>query len=206
LSHADTRTNEYGRNLAVERYLTGRKVKDITAQLATSRTTVYKWVRRFQLEGPAGLMDRSGRPLRRLRQVPFYIELQVLAARLELHAGPEQLAAELALPTSTIDQVLRRWAVPHLADLDRITGELLRARVTDQRYEHARPGDLLHVDVKNWLWAVPSSRAPQAVSPRGRRIRRVGTSTWGGGAGNGHHSSGLGAGGAPCSQGCLRGA
>jgi transposase InsO family protein len=44
--------------------------------------------------------------------------------------------------------VLRRWEVPHLADLDRITGELLRSRATDERYEHPRPGDLLHVDVK----------------------------------------------------------
>ena len=55
---------------------------------------------------------------------------------------------ELTLPASTIGQVLRRWAVPHLADLDRLTGELLRHRVTDERYEHARAGDLLHVDVK----------------------------------------------------------
>jgi transposase InsO family protein len=65
-----------------------------------------------------------------------------------VHAGPVQLAAELGLPASTIGQVLRRWQVPHLTDLDRISGELLRSRVTEQRYEHARPGDLLHVDVK----------------------------------------------------------
>lgn len=39
-------------------------------------------------------------------------------------------------------------AMPHLTDLDRITGELLRSRATDERYEHPRPGDLLHVDVK----------------------------------------------------------
>ena len=56
-----------------------------------------------------------------------------MQARLELHAGPVQLAAELGLPASTIGQVLRRWSVPHLVDLDRITGELLRHRVTDER-------------------------------------------------------------------------
>ena len=148
MSHANARLNEYGRKLAVERYLAGQKVRDIAGQLGVSRTTVYKWIARYALEGPAGLVDRSSRPRRSPRQVPLQVELQILQARLELHAGPVQLAAELAVPASTIGQVLRRWAVPHLADLDRISGELLRSRVTDQRYEHTRPGDLLHVDVK----------------------------------------------------------
>ena len=148
MSHANARLNEYGRNLAVERYLAGQKVKDIAAQLGVSRTTVYKWVARYALEGPRGLADRSSRPHRSPRQVPVAVELQVLQARLELHAGPVQLAAELQLPASTIGQVLRRWAMPHLSDLDRLSGELLRHRATDERYEHARPGDLLHVDVK----------------------------------------------------------
>ncbi len=148
LSHANARLNEFGRNLVVERYLAGHKVKDIAAQLGVSRTTVYKWIARYAVEGPAGLADRSSRPRRSPRQVPLDVELQILQARLDLHAGPVQLAAELGLPASTIGQVLRRWSVPHLADLDRITGELLRYRVTDERYEHARPGDLLHVDVK----------------------------------------------------------
>lgn len=40
--HANARANEYGRNLAVERYAAGHKLKDIAAQLGISRTTVYK--------------------------------------------------------------------------------------------------------------------------------------------------------------------
>jgi transposase InsO family protein len=148
LSHANARTNEYGRNLAVQRYLAGQKVRDIAGQLGISRATVYKWLARFRAEGPAGLADRSSRPRTSPRCTPLGVELAVLAARLELHAGPAQLAAGLGLPASTIGAVLRRWAMPHLADLDRITGELLRSRATDARYEHPRPGDLLHVDVK----------------------------------------------------------
>jgi transposase InsO family protein len=148
LSHANARFNEYGRNLAVERYLAGHKVKDIAGQLGVSRTTIYKWISRYALEGPAGLADRSSRPRRSPRRLALEVELQVLKARLDLHAGPVQLAAHLGLPASTIGQVLRRWAVPHLADLDRLSGELLRNRQSDERYEHARPGDLLHVDVK----------------------------------------------------------
>jgi transposase InsO family protein len=148
LSHANARTNEYGRQLAVERYLSGHKVKDIAAQLGISRTTVYKWVRRFQTEGAAGLRDRSSRPRTSPRRLPLTVELAVLLARLDLHAGPVQLAGELGLAASTIGAVLRRWQMPHLRDLDRLSGELLRSRATDERYEHDRPGDLLHVDVK----------------------------------------------------------
>ena len=148
MSHANARTNEYGRNLAVQRYLAGHKVRDVAGQLGISRTTVYKWVARFRAEGLAGLADRSSRPHVSPRRTPLQVELRILLARLEHHAGPVQLASELELPASTIGAVLRRWAMPHLVDLDRITGELLRSRATDQRYEHRRPGDLLHVDVK----------------------------------------------------------
>ena len=148
MSDRKPRTNEYGRALAVERHLSGHKVKDIAAQLGVSRTTIYKWIHRYATEGPAGLADRSSRPRTSPRQVSLQVELRVLQARIELHVGPVQLAAELGLPASTIGAVLRRWAVPHLADLDRISGELLRSRRTEIRYEHPRPGDLLHVDVK----------------------------------------------------------
>jgi transposase InsO family protein/transposase-like protein len=175
LPHANARTNEYGRNLAVQRYLAGHRVKDIAAQLGISRTTVYKWIARFGSEGSAGLADRSSRPHVSPRQVPLAVELQVLAARLEHHVGPVQLAVELGLPASTIGQVLRRWAVPHLADLDRISGELLRSRATDERYEHARPGDLLHIDVKK-LGKIPDGggwRLNGSVTDRTHRHHRA---------------------------------
>ena len=148
LSHANARLNEYGRNLAVQRCLAGQKVRDVAGQFGVSRTTIYKWLARFHAEGAAGLADCSSRPNTSPRRTPLSVELSILLARLEHHAGPVQLAAELGLPASTIGAVLRRWAMPHLLDLDRITGELLRSRATDVRYEHPRPGDLLHVDVK----------------------------------------------------------
>ena len=168
MPHANARTNEYGRNLAVQRYLAGHRVRDIAAQLGISRTTVYKWIGRFHTEGPAGLLDRSSRPRRSPRQVPLEVELLVLQARLHFHAGPVQLATELDLPASTIGAVLRRWQVPHLSDLDRISGELLRSRATDARYEHTRPGDLLHVDVKK-LGRIPDGGGWRLAGPDGDR-------------------------------------
>ena len=171
MPHRNARTNEYGRSLAVQRFLAGHPAKDVAAQLGISRATVYKWVQRYREEGPAGLTDRSSRPHCSPRQVPLAVELEVLSARVELHVGAVQLAGELGLPASTIGAVLRRWEMPHLADLDRITGELLRSRATEVRYEHPRPGDLLHVDVKK-LGRIPDGggwRLDGALSPDHKR-------------------------------------
>jgi transposase InsO family protein len=175
LPHANARTNAYGRDLAVRRYLAGHRVRDIAGQLGISRTTVYKWIARFAAEGPAGLADRSSRPRMSPRRTPRHVELAILAARIERHAGPARLAAELDLPASTVGAVLRRWAMPRLAELDRITGELLRSRASDARYEHARPGDLLHVDVKK-LGRIPDGggwRLDGATTPDHGRSKHV---------------------------------
>ena len=62
---------------------------------------------------------------------------KIVAMRLALHAGPVRLAGELGLPASTIGAVLRREELPRLAELDRITGELIRSvRHSQVRYQH----------------------------------------------------------------------
>jgi hypothetical protein len=69
---------------------------------------------------------------------------QIVAARIEHHAGPMRLAAILVVAASTIGTVLAR-----------ATGELLRGRRHSQiRQEREHLGDLLHVDVKK-LGRVP---------------------------------------------------
>lgn len=172
LPHANARLNEFGRNLAVQRCLAGHKVRDVAGQLGVSRTTIYKWLARFRAEGASGLADRSSRPRTSPRRTPLAVELAVLLARVEHHAGPVQLAAELGVPASTIGAVLRRWAMPHLVDLDRISGELLRSRATGARYERPRPGDLLHVDVKK-LGRIPDGGGWRIAGPHAdHRISR----------------------------------
>jgi transposase InsO family protein len=52
------------------------------------------------------------------------------------------------MPSSTVHAVLVRCRLNRLSHIDRATGEPIR------RYEHERPGDLLHVDVKK-LGQVP---------------------------------------------------
>jgi transposase InsO family protein len=140
--------------LAARRVEQGHKPGEVAKQLGVSRQTVYKWVRRHREEGVAGLIDRSSRPRRSPTRTPLATELLIVQARLDMHAGPAVLAGLLQLPASTIGAVLRRWQVPHLGQVDRLTGEIVRQRATDVRYERDRPGELLHVDVKK-LGRVP---------------------------------------------------
>jgi len=135
--------------LLVDRVHAGHKPGEVAKQLGVSRTTVYYWLGRYEAEGAEGLQDRSSRPHTSPTRTPVRVEEQIVAARRAEHVGARELAVLLDLPASTIGAVLRRRAMPHLAAIDRITGELLRtSRASEQRYEHARPGDLLHVDVK----------------------------------------------------------
>ena len=73
----------------------------------------------------------------------------VLAARTEHRRGQDWLGPELGLAARTVSRILRRHDVPRLAVCDPMTGEVIRAsKTTAVRYERARPGELVHMDVK----------------------------------------------------------
>ena len=149
MAHANARTTLYARKLIVARVLAGHRPGEVAKQLGISRETVYKWVRRWRAEGEAGLTDRSSRPYRMPRQTPPETVERIVAARVEHHAGPVRLACIVGVAASTISAVLTRAGMPRLAEVDRLTGELLRGRRhSEVRYEREEAGDLLHVDVK----------------------------------------------------------
>lgn len=155
MAHANARTTVYARKLIVTRVLAGHLPGEVAKQLGVSRQTVYKWVRRWRTEGWAGLLDRSSRPHRMPQKTSTETTAAIVAARIAHHAGPLRLTALLGVPASTIGAVLARAGMPRLAEVDRLTGELLRGRRhSDRRYEREQPGDLLHVDVKK-LGRVP---------------------------------------------------
>ena len=73
-----------------------------------------------------------------------------------------------------MSRVLARRGAPRLAALDPLTGQLIRAsKATAIRYERARPGELVHMDVKKLAaspmavagarWAAPPGRPPGTV-------------------------------------------
>jgi hypothetical protein len=118
---------------------------------ANARTTVY--ARRLIVE-----RRRAGWPAARIAtcptRTPALVEAQILALRRDTHRGPIFLAGQLGLAASTVGRVLRRHRVPPLSAIDPITGLVVRRRHSGIRYERARPGELVHVDVKK-LGRVP---------------------------------------------------
>jgi transposase InsO family protein len=97
-----------------------------------------KWVGRYRLEGVAGLRDRSSAPRRVAnRTAPDRVEVIVKLRRLRFTAG--EIAETLEMALSTVSGILTRSGMGRLGRLG------LEPAV---RYEHSRPGELLHIDVK----------------------------------------------------------
>ena len=104
--------------------------------------TVRKWRDRFRAEGEAGLQDRSSRPHRSPRRTGARLRKRVLHLRRKRRWGADRIARETGLSASTVQTILNAAGCGRLDSGDRAT----RAPVV--RYQHERPGELIHVDVK----------------------------------------------------------
>ena len=164
MSHRNARLTPKGRLLLVERVRRDRMpVAHVAKAMGVSRQCAHRWVRRFDEEGVAGLEDRSSRPHRSPTATPRRIEDKVVAARLRHRCGPDELADRTGVSERTATRILRRRGIPRIPECDPITGERIRAsRSTQNRYERARPGELVHVDVKKL------GRIPKGGGWRGR--------------------------------------
>lgn len=179
MSHANARTNLFARRLIVERVAAGWPPAHVAEQLGISRATVYKWLRRYDSGGDQALQDRSSRPHRMPARTNDRVEQKVLRARQRRKRGAVVLAAELGLHASTVGRILARHQVPHLAAIDPITGEPVRAlRRSPNRYEHRTPGSMVHVDVKKLGripkgggWRLHGRDAPLSVANRHKKTR-----------------------------------
>ena len=141
MAHARAKLTPVGRLLLVDRILEdGWRPADAARAMGVSRATAYKWMRRFRSEGPIGLVDRSSAPRRCPHRLSELEVAAIVAARLDTMTGPHRLAYRLGRHRSTIYGVLRREGVSRLAWIDRPTHTVVR-------YERARPGELIHVDV-----------------------------------------------------------
>ena len=124
-------------------------VAHVAEAMGVSRQCAHRWVARFDAEGDSGLFDRSSRPHRMPTRTPPEVERLVVDARVESRRGQDWLGLELGVPARTVSRILRRHQVPRLAVCDPMTGEVIRAsKTTTIRYERARPGELVHMDVK----------------------------------------------------------
>jgi transposase InsO family protein len=157
VAHRTARLNPYGRQLLIDRVLgQGWSVATAAEAQGISRATGHKWVRRYRLEGPAGLLDRSSRPRRSPNATSAHEVQRIVAARQAWRWGPDRLGPLLGHPASTVGAVLRRSGLPRLADIDRPTGLPVR------RYEVCHPGALVHQDHKK-LGRIPDGGGHRAL-------------------------------------------
>jgi transposase InsO family protein len=140
--HSNAALTPVARLRMVKRVLDGHRVADVAGQLQVSRKTVYKWVRRYEAEGPQGMVDRSSRPLSSPRRTERRVEDRIVRARTTYRWGADRIGLQLGMPASTVQRVLNRRRCPKLSMIDRATGDVVR------RYERSEAGSLVHVDVK----------------------------------------------------------
>lgn len=138
--HKHARLSPRGRALLVDRIIShGLRVEEAAQAAGVSVRTAYKWVKRFREEGVEGLKDRSSRPRRCPHATPEAVVNQVLDQR-RARQTYRQIAEQLTVAPSTVARLLRRAGLHRLADLE--------PALPENRYEHAAPGDLLHLDIK----------------------------------------------------------
>ncbi len=138
--HSSARTSPAGRALLIRRIQhEGWSVIEAAEAAGISARTAHKWLRRFDEDGPSGLLDRSSRPLRSPTQVPRSWQDLILELRRSKMTGA-QIAKQLRLPRSTVARILTKAGLGKL--------KYLEPPVPIVRYEWDRPGDLIHLDVK----------------------------------------------------------
>jgi len=120
-------------------------MRALCGRYGISRKTGYKWLRRFESVGSLGcLEERSRRPLRSPRQTVPEIEDRVVALRQQYGWGSRKLHCLLKregieLGRATIGRILQRRG---------LIGSSKRSRPAVQRFERARPNELVQMDFK----------------------------------------------------------
>ena len=137
--HQNARLTPHCRALVVDRVMRGRAKRSVAAEFGIAVKTLDKWVDRYRSEGLRGLQDRSSRPHHSPTTTARELRLAVVALRrqrLTLLA----IAQQLQLSRASVARICRAAGLNRLSKLE--------PAPPIRRYERARPGELLHLDVK----------------------------------------------------------
>jgi len=104
-----------------------------------SERTARKWVGRFCGEGEAGLGDRSSAPASQPAATPPE-RVEAIAALRRVRMTGAEIAECLSMALSTVQGILTRIGLGKLSRLE--------PPEPPNRYERARAGELIHIDVK----------------------------------------------------------
>jgi transposase InsO family protein len=138
--HSNAKLTPKGRlELAQSVLKHGMTLDAAAAASKVSTRTANKWVQRFKAEGLAGLQDRSSRPTRLRSPTPPKTIKRIEQLRRQRMTGA-RIAELTGVSTATVSRVLKRLGLSRLSALD--------PEEPARRYEHALPGDMLHLDTK----------------------------------------------------------
>jgi transposase InsO family protein len=174
--HANARLSLKGRELLIDRVENaGWSLMSAAEAAGISDRTARKWLARHRAQGRDGLLDRSSAPTVVANRTDDR-RVQVIAALRRLRMTGAEIAETLDMALSTVSGILTRIGMGRLG---RIGLE------PAQRYERARPGELIHIDVKKLGriqivgHAVTGNRAQRARRTRvGNGGRFLGTAGW----------------------------
>ncbi len=144
----------------------GWSVKAAADAAGISVRTAYKWLARYRAEGIDGLRDRSSRPHRSPARLSADRVAAILALR-RLWFTAAQIAELLQMALSTVSLVLKRNGLGRRS--------ALIPKEQQRRYECARPGDLVHIDIKKLPGSTASGTASTAIA-RSRSV--VAAAAW----------------------------
>src|SRR5688572_14274810 len=119
--HRNARLTPAGRLLLCQRIEAGWPVAHAAHSMGISRDRAYVWWRRYQVEGVAGLEDRSSRPRRSPTKTRPSRERRIVTLRRRRGLGPARIAGIVGMPASTVHAVLLRHGLNRLDHLDRVT-------------------------------------------------------------------------------------
>ena len=137
--HANASLSRKGRELLIDRVEhAGWSLSAAAEAAGISDRTARKWLARYRAEGPQGLLDRSSAP-RTVANRTEERRIEVIAALRRLRMTGAEIAETLEMALSTVSGILTRIGMGKLGRL---------GLEPAQRYERARPGELIHIDVK----------------------------------------------------------
>jgi transposase InsO family protein len=162
--HANAAVSLIKRRQLVERVLEqGWSIADAARAAEISSKTCGKWVSRYRTDGEWGLLDRSSAP-RVVANRTCERRIEAIAALRRLRFTGPEIAETLGMALSTVSGILSRIGMGRLGRLGLEPAE---------RYERARPGELIHIDVKKLgRIARPGHRVLGRQSAGGHHRRR----------------------------------
>ncbi len=146
--HRNAKLGLAGRRELVLQIAAGSSIREAAEVFNVSVATAHRWWKRWRQASEAErrslacLLDRSSRPARSPRQLAPEAERAICDCRRKTGWGPRLVGGATGFCHSTVWKVLRRAGISRAPRA---------AREPANRYEWPCPGDLLHLDVSEYV-------------------------------------------------------